>query len=83
MVREIERKAEHKTGNKDKEKTRQGITNSSSNGSDVLIFDPIALKILIMGYDIQKKSVKISVIFRFHRMASDIQSEFCQICGRF
>ena len=72
MVREAERKTEYKTGNKGKEKTRQGITNSSSNESDVLIFDPIALKILMMGYDIQKKSVKISVTFILQRMARNL-----------
>jgi hypothetical protein len=44
MVRETERKTEYKTGNKDKEKTRQGITNSASNGSNVLIFDTISAK---------------------------------------
>jgi hypothetical protein len=33
------------------------------------MFGTVSAKILIMGYNIQKKSVKISVIFLFHRGA--------------
>ncbi len=44
MVRETERKSEYKTGNKGKEKTCQEITNSASNGSDVLMFDTMSTK---------------------------------------
>jgi hypothetical protein len=49
MVWKTERKTEPKTGNKGKETTRQGITNSSSDVSDVVIFDTMRAKNLDHG----------------------------------
>jgi hypothetical protein len=49
MVGKTERKTEPKTGNKGKLKTRQGVTNRSSNGSDALMFDSMSAKNLNHG----------------------------------
>ena len=49
MVWKTERKTEYKTGNNGKEKTRHGLTNSSSNGSDVLMFDNMSAENLNHG----------------------------------
>jgi len=49
MVWKTERKTEPKTGSQGKEKTRQGITNSSSDGSDVVMFDTMRAKNLNHG----------------------------------
>jgi hypothetical protein len=49
MVWKTERKTEYKAGSKGKEMTRQGETNSTSNGSDGLMLDTLSAKILVMG----------------------------------
>ena len=86
MVREAERKTEHETETENwgKEKTRQGVTNSfikRERCRDVRNY--ARKKILIMDYDIQEKSDKISVICRFQRMAKNRSSGICQIWGKF